>query len=214
MAGRVLMPARSPASCTRSREISQARIGRPPLPRLYGRHSEMERRRRAVSGWLKMRSVHHGASRLIASAFYVGKHNTTLTAFVALFLLLGGVAMLALLCLGLVVGIVVSTHRRRKEAQDRVRTTYVVVEIEAARITAAHSIDDDANAIILHDGLGHGVYINSHPALRISTCPTALTRRVVALTLFSREAATFFHWRTFRPRSCLSKLMTQQPDDP
>jgi hypothetical protein len=71
----------------------------------------------------------------------------------------------SLLVLGglLFVGIVIEfVYSRREEAKDRARTTEFIVEIEAARITAAHSNDEDANAIILHDDQGNGVYINSH----------------------------------------------------
>lgn len=101
-------------------------------------------------------------SGLITAAFFLVQHDKpamngagALAGLVGLCSLVLGLVWLAPVPLG-------CPEMRRAIAADMSRTSDVVVEIEAVRITAAEPLDDDANAIILHDGHGQGVYINSH----------------------------------------------------
>jgi hypothetical protein len=99
---------------------------------------------------------------LVLAGFYLVRRDTVLSSVI-------GVLTALLGLIALVMGVMWLTARtrdgslaRNEVAKDLARSTDLIVEIEAARIMHAPSIDDDANAIIIHDGEGHALYVNSH----------------------------------------------------
>jgi hypothetical protein len=109
-----------------------------------------ERRNALTAGVL---AVITGAAMITGSVYFITQNTPTTTAMAA-FAAVGGV-------ITLVLGLRLFFVLPDAEIIDD-RATDTIVELDAVRITSAASIDDDANAIVLHDGDGGAVYINSH----------------------------------------------------
>lgn len=126
---------------------------------------------------------------MIAGSVYFITQNTPTTTAMAAFTAVGGV-------ISLVLGLRLFFIAPRVEVIDN-RTTDTIVEIDAVRITSAPSIDDDANAIILHDGRGQAVYVNSHRLFELDEDSREYPT-VWRLTLTAREGR-IVDWQTTGP---------------
>ncbi|HYE61810.1 MAG TPA: hypothetical protein VD997_07415 [Phycisphaerales bacterium] len=104
---------------------------------------------------------------LVVVAFNLIRRDTTVSAVGSCASVLVG-AVLLVFAFGWVVDRAMQKEQLEENvAQEASASKHLVIEIEAVRITPAQSIDCDADAIILHDGHGGGVYLNSHSLFEV-----------------------------------------------
>jgi hypothetical protein len=149
-----------------------------------------EERGRALTGGVT--ACICGVGMIVGAAYFITQNQPTTTAMAA-FAGIGGVITLVL---GARILVIAPKVEAAKVPTTPATTT--IVEIRAVRITTAHSIDDDANAIILHDGDGRGVYINSHELFEFDENGASYPS-TWRLVLTGREGE-ILSWETSGPR--------------